>query len=114
MGNALNNVNLGRFPSEFNPKIHGAYQADRFYGTPDKPFSSLKINEVVPWLNRRDMSVTGIGRFFSRKLYTHQRKYYLSAGNRGIGIVHFALLFAFVGFVRSYQHDRHLDDGKYH
>ena len=42
------------------------------------------------------------------ELYTHQRKYYLSAGNRGIGIVHFALLFAFVGFVRSYQHDRKL------
>ena len=45
---------------------------------------------------------------FFLELYTHQRKYYLSAGNRGIGIVHFALLFAFVGFVRSYQHDRKL------
>uniref|UniRef100_K1RJI3 Uncharacterized protein n=1 Tax=Magallana gigas TaxID=29159 RepID=K1RJI3_MAGGI len=33
MGNALNNTNLGGFPKEYNPRIHGAYQADRFYGT---------------------------------------------------------------------------------
>lgn len=33
MGNALNNTNLGGFPKEYNPRIHGAYQADRYYGT---------------------------------------------------------------------------------
>lgn len=114
MGNALKHTNLGGFPKEYNPRIHGAYQTDRYYGTPDKPFASLKVNEVFQWLNRRDMSLTGIARFYSRKLYSHQRRYHLSAGSKGVGFVHFALFFSFLGFIRAYKHDRHLDDGKYH
>ncbi|XP_048758240.2 putative ATP synthase subunit f, mitochondrial [Ostrea edulis] len=115
MGNAVRTAsNFGEFPKEYNPKIHGAYQADRFYGTPDKPFFTLKLNEVIPWMKRRDASVTGTARFISRKLYQHQRTWHLCAKNRGVGLVHFGLFFAFLGMLRSFNHDRHLDDGKYH
>lgn len=63
MGNALNNVNLGRFPSEFNPKIHGAYQADRFYGT-RKHLMGDKV--VCDYHSRLDSSLTTFGQVLAR------------------------------------------------
>ncbi|XP_061182454.1 putative ATP synthase subunit f, mitochondrial [Saccostrea echinata] len=115
MGNIVQNAsNFGEFPKEFNPRIHGAYQADRYYGTPDKAFSELKLGEVIPWMKRRDASLTGTARFFSRKLYGHQLRWHLCAKNRGVGVVHFALFFSFLGMLRCWNHDRHLDDFKYH
>jgi len=38
---------IGDYPAEYNPKVHGPYDPARYYGTPDTPFSQLKLGEVT-------------------------------------------------------------------
>jgi len=41
---------IGDYPVEYNPKVHGPYDPARYYGTPDTPFSQLKLGEVTIFL----------------------------------------------------------------
>jgi len=40
-------MGIGDYPVEYNPKVHGPYDPARFYGTPDTPFSQVKLGEVT-------------------------------------------------------------------
>ncbi|XP_066140181.1 putative ATP synthase subunit f, mitochondrial [Euwallacea fornicatus] len=70
-------VQIGEYPAEYNPKIHGPYDPARFYGKPDTPFGQVKLSEVGSWLARRNKSPRAIAGAFSRAFWRWQHKYVL-------------------------------------
>ncbi|KAK3575849.1 hypothetical protein CHS0354_008031 [Potamilus streckersoni] len=45
--------NIGCYPVEYNPKVHGPYSPARYYGPRDIPFSEVKLQDVPAWISRR-------------------------------------------------------------
>merc|ERR1712034_169318 len=64
---------IGRYPKEFNPKVHGPFVTGRFYGKPDTAFSDVKLGELGKWLSRRDMGpgsgARALGRLYGRWMH---------------------------------------------
>ncbi|CAH1738695.1 unnamed protein product [Aphis gossypii] len=67
--------NIGDYPCEYNPKVHGPYNPARFYGTPDTSFSQLKLCEVTDWVKRRNKSPKSIVGLFSRAYWRWSHQY---------------------------------------
>ncbi|KAF0769917.1 putative ATP synthase subunit f, mitochondrial [Aphis craccivora] len=66
---------IGDYPAEYNPKVHGPYDPARYYGTPDTPFSQVKLGEVTEWVGRRNKSPKAIAGLFSRAYWRWSHKY---------------------------------------
>merc|ERR1712066_190550 len=49
----------GKYPIEYNPRVHGPYEPGRFYGKADVALQNVKIGEFYSWLGRRDLSLNG-------------------------------------------------------
>lgn len=64
MGNVANS--FGKYPKEYNPRIHGPYDPARFYGKADTAFGEVKLGELPAWLARRNMSAGGTVALISR------------------------------------------------
>ncbi|KAI8796460.1 putative ATP synthase subunit f, mitochondrial [Biomphalaria glabrata] len=59
----------GRYPKDYNPKVHGPYYPHRFYGKPDTPFSEVKIADLGSWFSRRSLSPSSIWAAIHRGYY---------------------------------------------
>lgn len=65
----MNKTEIGLYPKEWNPRVHGIYCHWRYYGpNPDVPIWEVKIKDLPQWLKRRDFTpramVNEIGRWF--------------------------------------------------
>ncbi|XP_046916775.2 ATP synthase, subunit F [Dermatophagoides farinae] len=65
---------FGNYPAEYNRAIHGPYVPTRYYGPRDTPLSEVKVNEMVSWLNRRNVHPFAIWQAMGRAYYrfTHR------------------------------------------
>merc|ERR1711874_326159 len=50
-------MSSGRYPREYNPKVHGPYMPGRYYGKPDTPFGQVKLGELGSWFGRRNKGI---------------------------------------------------------
>jgi F-type H+-transporting ATPase subunit f len=65
------NVELGKTPKEYNPRVHGFYNPAVYYGKPDTPFSQVKLNEMGAWVKRREWGLTPTARLISRGFWRY-------------------------------------------
>ncbi|XP_046740774.1 putative ATP synthase subunit f, mitochondrial isoform X1 [Diprion similis] len=68
-------MGFGDYPAEYNRSIHGPYDPARYYGKPDTPFGQVKLNELIPWLGRRNKSPRAMVAAVSRAWWHWQHKY---------------------------------------
>ncbi|XP_059174911.1 putative ATP synthase subunit f, mitochondrial [Physella acuta] len=66
----------GKYPREYNPKVHGPYHPGRFYGKPDTPLAEVKLGELGSWLSRRNKSPNAIWGAIHRGYWQWASKYY--------------------------------------
>uniref|UniRef100_A0A2S2QQ35 Putative ATP synthase subunit f n=1 Tax=Sipha flava TaxID=143950 RepID=A0A2S2QQ35_9HEMI len=66
---------IGDYPAEYKPKVHGLYDPARFYGTPDTPFSQVKLGEMTQWIGRLNKSPSALAGLFSRAYWRWSHKY---------------------------------------
>jgi len=69
-------MNIGHYPKEYNPRVHGIYNPATNYGKSD-PLSEVKVGEVGKWLSRRNYSPQGMAAAISRSYWRWMQKYVL-------------------------------------
>ncbi|CAG5129785.1 unnamed protein product [Candidula unifasciata] len=57
----------GKYPKEYNPKVHGPYHPGRYYGKPDVPFGDVKIGDLGGWISRRKTFWNWSGRWMNAR-----------------------------------------------
>lgn len=106
--------NIGDYPCEYNPKVHGPYNPARFYGTPDMPFSQLKLCEVTDWVKRRNKSPKSIAGLFSRAYWRWSHQYVQPKRSTAAPLIHYIAGMMIIFYIMNYGkiiRERHY---KYH
>merc|ERR1712029_503483 len=64
----------GKYPREYNPKVHGPYWPGRYYGKPDTKFADVKLGDLFSWIARRDKGVAPTWQMVHRGYWNWVRK----------------------------------------
>ncbi|XP_022180431.1 putative ATP synthase subunit f, mitochondrial, partial [Myzus persicae] len=66
---------IGDYPAEYNPKVHGPYDPARFYGAAHTPFSEVKLCEIDQWMKCRNKSPKAFAALISRAYWRWSHQY---------------------------------------
>ncbi|XP_064645667.1 putative ATP synthase subunit f, mitochondrial [Lineus longissimus] len=106
-------MNIGHYPKEFNPRIHGVYNPATYYGKPD-PLSEVKVGQIGQWLSRRNYGPQAMASAVSRTYWRWMQKYVLVRKASVAPFVQTAMcLSAFYYFFQYRSHSAHRH-AKYH
>ena len=105
---------IGEYPPEFNPKVHGPYDPARYYGKPDKAFTQLKINEILPWIKRRDYNPVAVARGMGRGFWRWQQTWVMPKKAGGAGLIQAMMIMSFYYYINQYPHLKYHRHCKYH
>merc|ERR1711963_65025 len=104
----------GKYPREYNPKVHGPYWPGRYYGKPDTKFADVKLGDLFSWIARRDKGVAPTWQMVHRGYWNWVRKWWQVKEPRFAGpaqvIMAFSTMFFFVWYERRSWHKH----AKYH
>ncbi|KAK6169173.1 hypothetical protein SNE40_020273 [Patella caerulea] len=104
----------GKYPPEYNPKVHGAYDPGRYYGKADLHISEVKLGELGSWFSRRSYSpqsmVSAVGR-----TYWRWADRYLNPKRAGLAAVcHVTLSMSLAYYFLQYKAHKNHRHAKYH
>merc|ERR1711936_938800 len=107
-------LGFGGIPAYYNPRIHGPYRPDVYYGPKDTPLAKVKLGELPAWLSRRSadprMMMACIGRANARWQLNYHH-----AVRPGLAPLFQIWAWCIVtGFVASYHKQYHESRFKYH
>ena len=104
---------VGKYPKEYKPRIHGPYYPSRYYGTAT-PLAEVKLAEVPKWIATREKSFTSFARMISRAFWKWNLTY-LQPKRPGMTPLYqmasFCSLYFFIWKYKSHINERH---AKYH
>merc|ERR1711992_319993 len=104
----------GRYPREYNPKVHGPYHPGRSYGKPDIPLSEVKLGELMGWFMRRDKGITASWQLVHRGYWNWVRKFWQVKNPTFAGVSHIIMAFSTVFFFNLYESRSYHRHCKYH
>merc|ERR1712215_76487 len=102
---------IGCYPKEYNPKVHGAFNAAVYYGKPDTPFKDVKLGELGAWIDRRQLS--GIPSAISRASARYMNKYVELWKPSHVPVVHWCASAMFIywamqaAWLRNHRHHKY-------
>ena len=107
-------LGIGEYPPEFNPKVHGPYYPDRFYGKPDTAFSQVKLGELPGWLKRRNYSPVAMARAVDRGIWRWQLRWFNSKHRVMSGMVQAVMALSLYYYINQYPNLKYHRHCKYH
>ncbi|CAG5128961.1 unnamed protein product [Candidula unifasciata] len=104
----------GKYPKEYNPKVHGPYHPGRYYGKPDVPFGDVKIGDLGGWISRRKFTPTAVWGAIHRTFWNWSGRW-MNARSPGFApIGHIIMLSSAYYFLVMYKDRSYHRHCKYH
>merc|ERR1712042_1932 len=104
----------GRYPREYNPKVHGPYWPGRNYGQPDTKFLDVKLGDLFSWFARREKGVTASWQLVHRGYWNWIRKYWQVKNPSFVGVAHVIMAYSTVFYFVLYERRKWHKHCKYH
>merc|ERR1712212_369946 len=77
MANPGTGLDLGRYGTGYNPKVHGPYWPGRNYQSVDTKLMDVKLGEFGSWLSKRPLGLRPLARVLNGEYWRWQRNWNL-------------------------------------
>ncbi|BFZ02830.1 hypothetical protein BsWGS_05869 [Bradybaena similaris] len=104
----------GKYPKEYNPKVHGPYLPGRYYGKPDVPFGDVKIGDLGSWISRRSLRPANIWGAIHRSYWNWSGRWINARTPAFAGYAQMIMLLSAYSFFALYKDRSYHKHCKYH